>query len=187
MTLNPVRAHSKLILSEDGKSVRVRDECQDLPNNPKVTWPLVVGCEGFTAGRHSWEVTVGSEGDWAVGVTRKTLWNKNKVVFRPQDGVCVFGNLGGQYKAYLDSGSYLVLVDHDFQRIRVALDYPEEQVAFFNADTGVCLFTFWKASFCGETLLPFFSVKEGGHLILSLPESVTGSSSQAQLLRFSRH
>ncbi|XP_053106589.1 zinc finger protein RFP-like [Hemicordylus capensis] len=62
--LDPDSAHPWLIMSEDPKSLTCGDIFQDLPENPERfdCWPCVLGCEGFTAGRHS----IGKE-SWSCG------------------------------------------------------------------------------------------------------------------------
>ncbi|XP_025032651.1 tripartite motif-containing protein 15-like isoform X2 [Python bivittatus] len=59
--LDPETAHPGLAFSKDHKDVRavVKDQC--LPQNPKrfEIWRFILGCQGFSTGRHCWEITVG--------------------------------------------------------------------------------------------------------------------------------
>ncbi|XP_066471692.1 zinc finger protein RFP-like [Tiliqua scincoides] len=170
VTLDPDTAHPKLVLSEDCKSVRREDKPQDLPDNPERFdwWKFVLGREGFTAGRHFWEVTVLSEGIWAVGVARKSVSRKGKFRISPQEGIWAVGRRG-VFKVFnrINSTYTPLSLSQKLKRIRVTLDCAGGEVAFSNADTGVHLYTHSGASFCGETLLPFFGVSAKAHLRLS--------------------
>ncbi|XP_066471701.1 tripartite motif-containing protein 10-like [Tiliqua scincoides] len=169
VTLDPDTAHPQLILSEDHRSVRWGEKRQAVPDNPERFdgWPCVLGREGFTAGRHFWEVAVGSKGVWAVGVARKSVQRKGWFHPSPEEGVWALGNWGGQYQA-LNSRNYTPLsLKKDLKRIQVTLNYAEGQVAFSDADTGVRLCTYSGSLFCGETLLHFFYVFGKAHLRLS--------------------
>uniref|UniRef100_A0A8C0GG59 Zinc finger protein RFP-like n=1 Tax=Chelonoidis abingdonii TaxID=106734 RepID=A0A8C0GG59_CHEAB len=66
VTLDPETAHPKLLLSDDRKSVSLGGTQQNLPNNPERFdyWSCVLSCEGFTSGRHCWEVEVRDRGGW---------------------------------------------------------------------------------------------------------------------------
>ncbi|XP_029442589.1 E3 ubiquitin-protein ligase TRIM39-like, partial [Rhinatrema bivittatum] len=72
VTLDPETAHPRLLLSEDGKRVRGGETWQSLPDSPRRfdTKLRVLGREGFTSGRHYWEVEMGEGGGCALGVCR---------------------------------------------------------------------------------------------------------------------
>ncbi|XP_066471680.1 zinc finger protein RFP-like [Tiliqua scincoides] len=169
VTLDPDTAHPQLILSKDRKSVRSEHECQALPDNPERFdwWEFVLGREGFTAGRHFWEVTVGGEGWWAVGVARMSVKRKGRFGLSPEEGIWAVCKWGGQYSVFNLHKYTLLSLDQKLKRIRVTLDCAGGQVAFSDADTGVHLYTYSGVSFCGETLLPFFWVDYKAHLRLS--------------------
>ncbi|XP_060126784.1 E3 ubiquitin-protein ligase TRIM7-like [Zootoca vivipara] len=87
VTLDPDTANHYLILSEDRKRVIRGKVYQDLPNNPERfdMRGYVLGCEGFTSGRHFWEVTVGREERWGVGVARRSIKRKCLFSFAPRE------------------------------------------------------------------------------------------------------
>ncbi|XP_060126912.1 butyrophilin subfamily 1 member A1-like [Zootoca vivipara] len=157
VTLDPDTAYPWLILSKDRKSMGLGDKKQVLPNKPERFnyWPCVLGREGFTAGRHFWEVNVGSGEEWALGVTRKSVRRKGHFCISPEEGVWAVEKCEGKYWALTSPDSDLTL-NEEPRRIRVTLDYEGGCVSFSDADSGAELYTFSGASFSGETLLPFF-------------------------------
>ncbi|XP_077778436.1 zinc finger protein RFP-like [Podarcis muralis] len=163
VTLDPDTAHPKLILSEDWKSVRWGGKPQALPDNPERfnKRHCVLGREGFTAGRHFWEVTVESGEYWALGVARKSVERKGGFSlsffdFCPERGTWAVGKLGGKYWAYSSPFPSSLSLSEEPRRIRVTLDYEGGRVSLSDADSGAELYTFSGASFSGETLLPIF-------------------------------
>uniref|UniRef100_A0A8D2JBB7 Uncharacterized protein n=1 Tax=Varanus komodoensis TaxID=61221 RepID=A0A8D2JBB7_VARKO len=168
VTLDPDTAHPCLLLSEDHKTVRMGHKMQKVPDNPKrfSYYTFVLGREGFTAGRHSWEVRVGSEGAWAVGVTRESVDRKGLVYFCPEDGFWVLLYSQGTYEACIDPSSALP-VSGEPKTIRVSLNCDGGWVAFHDADRGSLLYVFSGVSFAGETLFPFFYVGDDALLTIS--------------------
>ncbi|XP_066471689.1 zinc finger protein RFP-like isoform X2 [Tiliqua scincoides] len=168
VTLDPDTAHPKLILSEDHKSVRYGDEWQDLCDKPERFdyWCFVLGREGFTAGRHFWEVTVGSEEAWSVGIARKSVRRKGDFDCSPKEGIWDMGMWAGKCRVSNPVDNASLSLSQELKRIRVTLNCTGGRVSFFDADTGAQLYLYSEASFCEETLLPFFYVVNGGHLTL---------------------
>ncbi|XP_054831882.1 tripartite motif-containing protein 10-like [Eublepharis macularius] len=168
VTLDPDTAHPQLILSEDLRSVRMGDKAQDLPNNPERFdfRPLLLGSKGFTAGRHYWEVDVGREEGWAVGVTRKSVRRKGSITFSPEGGIWAVEKWAGEHYALNYPQFSPLSLSSEPKRIRVYLNYDERRVTFYDADTAVPLYTFSEASFSGQIIFPFFWVRNKAHLKL---------------------
>ncbi|XP_067321594.1 zinc finger protein RFP-like [Anolis sagrei] len=169
VTLDPDTAFPRLILSEDLKSVRWDKKYQDLPENPGRfnLSSFVLGREEFSAGRFFWDVSVGSEERWAVGVARKSIRRKGPVIISPESGIYAVEKSEGEYKACIPPQNPLLNLNEKLRRIRVFLSCGENQVAFYNADTVDFLYGFDDVCFGGEPILPFFRVFLEGHLRIS--------------------
>ncbi|XP_009640385.1 zinc finger protein RFP-like isoform X2 [Egretta garzetta] len=157
VTLDPDTANPHLVLSEDRRSVRWDETPQDLPSNPQRfdTYCSVLGCEGFTVGRHYWEAQLGSRGFWAVGVARDSAWRKGWINLDPSQGIWAVGICGDRFQAFT-SFEMVQPLNGRPRTLRVSLDYEKGRVAFFDADNETLAFAFPPASFNGEKILPFF-------------------------------
>ncbi|XP_021269163.1 E3 ubiquitin-protein ligase TRIM39-like isoform X3 [Numida meleagris] len=167
VTLDPETAHPRLVLSEDQKSVRWEYTLQESPDGPERfdADPCVLGCEAFTSGRHCWVVDL-AEGQYcAVGVSRESLPRKRAVSFNPDEGIWAVQQWGFKNRALTSPPTPLNLPRVP-KKIRISLDYDWGEVAFFDAENQVPIFTFPPAFFGGERLRPWFWVELGS---LSLP------------------
>ncbi|XP_061078760.1 zinc-binding protein A33-like [Conger conger] len=155
VTLDPNTAHPNLSLSEDLTCVRYSDERQQVPDNPErfYEWCWVLGSEGFSSGRHCWDVEVGGR-DWWVGVAKESISRKGRMDLSPAGGVwSICHHNSGRYRA-LTSPSTVLTVQRKLQRVRVQLDWDRGKVSFSDPSDNTPLYTF-KHSFT-ERLFPFF-------------------------------
>ncbi|XP_061074458.1 E3 ubiquitin-protein ligase TRIM35-like [Conger conger] len=171
VTLDPNTAHPTLSLYEDLTSVRDSDESQQVPDNPErfAGW-CVLGSEGFSSGRHCWDVEVGGV-YWLVGVVKESFSRKGGVPLSPAGGVWVIAQYrSGEYRA-LTSPPTPLTVQRDLQRVRVQLDWDRGEVSFSDLRNNTPLYTF-RHSFT-ERLFPFFSPSTHGMQICPLKVSVS--------------
>ncbi|XP_037304363.2 nuclear factor 7, brain-like [Pungitius pungitius] len=139
VVLDPNTAHPELILSEDLTSVR-RGERQKLPDNPERfnTFSSVFGSEGFNSGINSWDVEVGDNTCWFLGVAEGSVERKGSV----RSGMWRIGFSLGSYKAFSPSSQPIALpVRRKLQRVRVHLDWGRG-LSFLDADTKTHIVTF---------------------------------------------
>lgn len=167
VTLDPDTANARLLLSRDRRGVRWTDAEQDLPTTPQRfdASCCVLGCRGFTVGRHCWEVEVAAGRTWALGVARRSVPRKGWLEFQPEKGIWAMGRWGNRYRVFASPITTFPATG-ETGRVRVALDYGGGQVAFYLAERDPPIFTFQKVSFGGESVFPFFWVGRGSHLRL---------------------
>ncbi|XP_042306665.1 zinc finger protein RFP-like [Sceloporus undulatus] len=158
--LDPDTAHPDLSLSKDHRSVRLLPSLQNLPDNLERfdTSTCILAREGFITGKHWWEVEVEERGIWAVGVAVWSVKRKGPVSFCPEEGIWAVGQLrGGHYQA-LATPKHHLLLTRKLRKIRVTIDYENEQVAFLDPEMESPIFVFSSALFKGEVVLPWFWV-----------------------------
>ncbi|XP_047448898.1 nuclear factor 7, brain-like [Mugil cephalus] len=157
--LDPNTVHSCLYLSDDLTSVRYGDTDQQLPNNPErnTKYPTVLGSEGFSSGKHSWEVEVGDHPDWKAGLAKESVDRKEKRFASPEYGIWCLWHRDGKYT---NGAGQTVTVKKSLQRIRVQLDYDRGEVSFYNPEDMTHIHTH-RDTFT-EKLFPYFNIGEAG-------------------------
>ncbi|MGH0158509.1 UNVERIFIED_CONTAM: hypothetical protein FKN15_035575 [Acipenser sinensis] len=156
VTLDPYTAHPSLILSEDEKQVRLGGTRQTLPDNPQRFDPVVnvLGRQGFTSGRHYWQVDVGEKTKWELGVARESINRKGKITRSLKNGLWIMWLRDGEYTA-LASPSITLPLSVKPRKVGMYLDYEEGQLSFYNVETRSHIYTFTDTF--TEKLYPYFN------------------------------
>ncbi|XP_072891480.1 zinc-binding protein A33-like [Hemitrygon akajei] len=181
VTLDVETASPELEVSEDRKSVRWTWTWRNLPNTWKrfTGWACVLGSEGFTSGRHYWEVEVTGNRSWWLGVAAWSVERKGRVSLSPETGFWVIGRDGDVL--HRDYDVFRVLSSPGARlpagpipgRVGVYLSYEFGTVSFYNAETKSHLHTFTGNKFTGK-LYPFFATWDGNQWLRICSGSAPG-------------
>ncbi|MGH0179530.1 UNVERIFIED_CONTAM: hypothetical protein FKN15_001607 [Acipenser sinensis] len=171
-----------LTLSAEGKRVRWGKTWQDLPHNPERfdAWPCVLGREGFTSGSRYWQVQVGGNTDWILGVSRESAERKGGFSMTPQQGYWTVewdeDEDKDEFTAFTDPQTPLPLSLKP-QKLGVYLDYEEGQLSFYNVETRSHIYTFTDMEFNpNEKLYPlFYTWDSNTDLVLESPYPVSAA------------
>lgn len=145
VVMDPNTASPWLSMSPDLASVRDSPERQSLPDNPERFDPcvFVLGAEGFRSGKHRWEVHVGDNPKWILGICNESVARKRKFTVSTDRGVWTIGLSKGVYNALTGKRTVLV-VESRPERVRVKLNMDKGEVSFWDAGNGgkhLCTFT----------------------------------------------
>ncbi|XP_042342096.1 probable E3 ubiquitin-protein ligase TRIML1 [Plectropomus leopardus] len=152
VSLDPDTAHPKLIISPEGDSAIYTDTWQQLPDLPGRfdTTLNVISLQGFSFGRHYWEIDVTGKTYWELGVTHPNLPRKGTTedcwLGRGDESWCV-EFFDGEYTAWHGGVPHQLPFTKRFCRIGVMCSFPAGLVTFLEADNMTPLFSFCAGTF----------------------------------------
>ncbi|XP_072371260.1 zinc-binding protein A33-like isoform X1 [Scyliorhinus torazame] len=155
VTLDPNTAAPWLCLSEDLTMMGWSPIKQQLPDNPERfdSCVSVLGLEGFTSGRHHWDVDVTGQSSWCLGVAKESIQRKGIIKVDPENGFWTIGLMDGN-ECYAYTSPWRTELSITPNVIRVYLDYKSGKVSFYNLENMCLLYTFTH-SFT-EKIYPYF-------------------------------
>uniref|UniRef100_A0A3B5M6D8 B30.2/SPRY domain-containing protein n=1 Tax=Xiphophorus couchianus TaxID=32473 RepID=A0A3B5M6D8_9TELE len=151
VVLDPNSANFELILSEDLTSVRCGQK-QNIPDNPERFdfFRIVLGSEGFMTGTYSWDVEVGDNTDWFVGVASQDVQRKGNHPSR----LWRIGCIDGQYMARALSEPSTVL--EPMGKVAVYVDCPAGTLSFYRVSSDTLIHIYTANTKFTEPLYPGF-------------------------------
>ncbi|CAG06103.1 unnamed protein product [Tetraodon nigroviridis] len=180
ITLDPYTAHPRLIISPDGKQVHCGERHQQIPDNPERFDRVVcvLAHQGFSSGRHYWEVgrrdgggvtwgsltftcrlssqvDVGGKTDWDLGVASRSVNRKGKITVSPAHGYWFLSLRDQSEYAFRTEPSTSLALSIRPSRIGIYVDFEKGVVSFYNVEARLLIFTF--ADAFPDTIYPFFS------------------------------
>ncbi|XP_009955857.1 PREDICTED: butyrophilin subfamily 1 member A1-like [Leptosomus discolor] len=165
-------AHPNLSIAVDKKSFTYKSQAQKVSQNKGSfdSSVCVLGSEGFSSGKHYWEVNVEKSNDWDLGVARKSAPRKGMMSLSPKEGFWALGLSFNDYWARTDPWTRLVVLKNP-RKVGVYLNCEEKILTFFNVTDMSVIFTFKDCAF-SEEVYPFFknSHKESTMRICSIKE-----------------
>ncbi|XP_074994892.1 butyrophilin subfamily 2 member A2-like [Calonectris borealis] len=149
-------AHPNLSIAEDKKSFTHKSQAQKVTQNEGSfdSSVCVLGSEGFSSGKHYWEVDVEKSDDWDLGVARKSAPRKGIISLSPKEGFWALGLSFKDYWARIDPWTRLA-VQKNPMKVGVYLNCEEKILTFFNVTDMSVMFTFKDCAF-SEEVYPFF-------------------------------
>ncbi|XP_049928852.1 E3 ubiquitin-protein ligase TRIM21-like isoform X4 [Epinephelus moara] len=158
VTLNPDTAQPYLILSADGKQVKLGDVGKNLPDHPERfdPRPCVLAKQSFSSGRFYYEVQVKGKTEWDLGVARESINRKGKITLSPQDGYWTIWLRNENENKALAGPSVSLSLKSRPEKVGVFVDYEEGLVSFYDVDAAALIYSFTGCSFT-EKLYPLFS------------------------------
>ncbi|XP_029359899.1 tripartite motif containing 35-28 [Echeneis naucrates] len=153
--LNPNTATPWLSLSPDLTHVQESPELLAVPENLERFDPclFVLGAEGYTSGRHKWDVIVGDSPKWILGVCKESVARKKKFTVSTNRGVWSIGLSKGVYTALTPERTELQ-VEQRPEKIRIKLNMDKGEVSFWDGESAKHFITL-KHEF-GEKMFPIF-------------------------------
>lgn len=155
VAFDPNTSSPWLSVNADLTTVDGRSEPLTVPGNPErfERCAFVLGAEGYTSGKHRWDVVVGDRPSWIVGVCRESVVRKNEFTLAPNRGVWCIGLKKGLCTAFTKERTPLQVEERP-KRIRIKLNMDKGEVSFWDAGSSNHLVTLTHNF--NERIFPFF-------------------------------
>ncbi|ELW66860.1 Butyrophilin-like protein 8 [Tupaia chinensis] len=142
VTLDPDTAHPQFHIS-NLRAMCYRNVPQDVPQTEKrFTRKCVVATQAFQTGKHYWEVDVGCNEYWSLGVCRDDVDRRDKSgILSPNYGYWVLGLRADQNYFTINPSIINLSPKTPPRRVGIFLDYEGGAISFFNVNDESLIYT----------------------------------------------
>ncbi|XP_077327007.1 E3 ubiquitin/ISG15 ligase TRIM25-like [Lithobates pipiens] len=129
-------AHNSLYISDDRKTATRSHIDQSRPETPErfQYWSQVLSSQGFSSGRHYWEVDIGGSDGWRVGMCYPSIDKRQRVqswIGNNNKSWCLYRN-GDLYGVIHDCKLISLLCYISSKRVGIYLDYEAGRISFYD-------------------------------------------------------
>ncbi|KAM9722900.1 tripartite motif containing 35-28 [Menidia menidia] len=130
---DPNTASPWLSLNADYTSVKESAERLSVPDSQERFDPCVfiLGAQSYSSGKHKWDINVGDNPKWIVGVCNETVIRKKKFTVSPARGVWAIGLSKGVYSVHNKERTELQVQQRP-ENIRIKLNLDKGEVSFWD-------------------------------------------------------
>ncbi|XP_053519785.1 butyrophilin-like protein 1 [Artibeus jamaicensis] len=148
--------------SDPERKENLGEETQDLCRSEKQGDQNLITLheEGFTSGRHYWEVDVEDTCEWTLGIYEERKDSSGLLQALLKKTFRVLEKKGCEYRALACSPQDISLerllgIEMCPKKIGIFVDYEDSDISFYNMTDGAHIFSFTRARFSGS-LYPYF-------------------------------
>ncbi|XP_037532790.1 tripartite motif containing 35-28 [Nematolebias whitei] len=143
VVLDPNSASPWLSLNASLTTVKESSERLTVPENAERFDPcvFVLGAEGYSSGKYKWDIIVGNNPKWILGVCKETVARKKKFTLSTSRGVWAIGLSKGVYTAFTAPERTELVVSQCPERIRIKLNIEKGEVSFWDGGREIHLVT----------------------------------------------
>lgn len=156
--MDPNTANPRIMLSADNTEISTTTEMQNVPDNPgRFDVSLaVLGQNGFSSGRHYWEVSVAGKLCFHLGMASESASRRGTIIFTPANGFwTVVLNKQGQYRA-IDRRPVIIPLQTQPLTLGILLDIKQGRISFYDAGARTHMYSFVGQRFT-DNIYPFIN------------------------------